>query len=128
MFKTRVTEMLGIQYPIIQGGMAWLGRAELVSAVSNAGGLGIIGSVSFTDPEELRKEISQTRKLTGKPFGVNVTLLPAKRDLPNDGFIRVVCEEKIPIVETTGGKPEQYTEVLKKAGITVLHKVGSVRQ
>ena len=77
MLKTRITEMLGIQYPIIQGGMAWLGLAELVAAVSNAGSLGIIGSVTFSIPEELRSEMRRTRKLTDKPFGVNITLLPA---------------------------------------------------
>ena len=119
--------MLGIQYPIIQGGMAWLGLAELVAAVSNAGGLGIIGSVSFTTPEELRNEIRRARKLTDKPFGVNITLLPAMRQLPNDGFVQVAVEEGVPVVETTAGRPEKYVEILKRANVKVMHKVGSVR-
>lgn len=127
MLKTRITEMLKIQYPLIQGGMAWIGTAELVAAVSNAGGMGIIGSVSIPTPEKLREEIQKTRKLTDKPFGVNITMLPAKRELPNDGFVQVVCEEKVPVVETAGGKPERYTETLKKANAIVLHKVGSVQ-
>ncbi len=127
MLKTKVTEMLGIEVPIIQGGMAWLGLAELVAAVSNAGGLGIIGSVTFPTPEELRDEIRKTKKLTPKPFGVNITLLPAMRQIPNDGFVRVVVEEKVPVVETSGGRPEKYIEILKRAGVKIMHKVGSVK-
>jgi nitronate monooxygenase len=127
MLKTRVTEMLGIQYPIIQGGMAWLGVAELVAAVSNAGGLGIIGSVTFPTPEELRNEIHKTRKLTDKPFGVNITMLPAIRELPNDGFVQVVVEEGVPVVETSGSNPEKYVDILKKANVKLMHKVGAVR-
>jgi NAD(P)H-dependent flavin oxidoreductase YrpB (nitropropane dioxygenase family) len=126
-FNTRITEMLRIQYPIIQGGMAWLGLAELVAAVSNAGGLGIIGSVTFSTPGELRNEIRRTKKLTDKPFGVNITLLPAMRQLPNDGFVQVVVEEGVPVVETTAGKPEKYVDILKRANVKVMHKVGSVR-
>jgi len=127
MLKTRVTEMLGIQYPIIQGGMAWLGVAELVAAVSNAGGLGIIGSVTFQTAEELRNEIRKTRKLTDKPFGVNITMLPAMRILPTDDYVRVVAEEGIPVVETSGSSPDQYMDVLKRANVKVIHKVGAVR-
>ena len=127
MLKTRVTEMLGIQYPILQGGMAWLGLAELVAAVSNAGGLGIIGSVTFPTPEELRNEIRRTKELTDRPFGVNITLLPAMKELPNDGYVRVVVEEGVPVVETTAGRPEKYVDILKKANVKVMHKVGSVR-
>lgn len=119
--------MLGIQYPIIQGGMAWLGVAELVSAVSNAGGLGIIGSVTFPTAEELRKEIHKTRELTDKPFGVNITMLPAMRILPTDDYVQVVVEEGIPVVESSGSSPEQYMDVLKKANVKVIHKVGAVR-
>jgi len=127
MLKTRVSEMLGIQYPIIQGGMAWLGVAELVAAVSNAGGLGIIGSVTFPTAEELRNEIRKTRRLTDKPFGVNITMLPAMRVLPTDGYVQVVVEEGIPVVETSGSSPEQYMDVLKKANMKVIHKAGNVR-
>jgi len=82
MFKTRVTEMLGIEHPIIMGGMGSIGFAELVAAVSNAGGLGIIGSITFTTGEELRQEIHKTRTLTDKPFGVNITRLPAVHESP----------------------------------------------
>lgn len=127
MLKTRVTKLLGIQHPIIQGGMAWLGTAELVAAVSNAGGLGIIGSVTFPTPEELRKEIRKTRKLTDKPFGVNITMLPAMRILPTDGYVQVVVEEGIPVVETSGSSPEKYMDTFKKANVKVMHKAGAVR-
>jgi NAD(P)H-dependent flavin oxidoreductase YrpB (nitropropane dioxygenase family) len=127
MLQTRITEMLGIRHPIIQGGMAWLGIAELVAAVSNAGGLGIIGSVTFPTPEGLREEIRKTRKLTDKPFGVNITMLPAMRELPNEGYVQVVCEEGVPIVETSAGRPEKYIDTLKRAGVKVMHKVGTVR-
>jgi len=119
--------MLGIRYPVIQGGMAWIGTPEIVAAVSNAGGFGIIGSVMLPTPERLREEIQKARRLTDKPFGVNITLLPSMRELPNDGFVQVVCEEKIPAVETTGGNPEKYVSTLKQANVKILHKVGSIR-
>ena len=127
MLTTRITEMLGIRHPIIQGGMAWLGIAELVAAVSNAGGLGIIGSVTFPTPEDLREEIRKTKKLTDKPFGVNITMLPAMRELPNDGYVQVLCEEGVAVVETSAGRPEKYIDTLKKAGVKIMHKVGTVR-
>ena len=112
---------------MIRRGMAWLGMAELVAAVSNAGGLGIIGSVTFPTPEGLREEIRRTRKLTDRPFGVNITMLPAMRELPNDGYVRVVCEEGVTVVETSAGRPEKYIDALKKADVKIMHKVGSVR-
>ena len=127
MIKTRITELLGIKYPIIQGGMGWLGLAELVAAVSNAGGLGILGSVTHPDPEKLRQEIRKVKELTDRPFGVNITMLPALRELPNDGFVQVVCEEGVPVVETSAGRPEKYIDTLKKAKVKLIHKVGSVR-
>ena len=127
MFKTKVTEMLGIEYPIIQGGMAWVGRAELVAAVSNTGGLGIIGSITFDSAEELRKEIRKTRRMTDKPFGVNITAYPAARPIPNDEFVEVVLEEGVPVVETSGRRPDQYMERFKKGNVKVIHKVGAVR-
>jgi NADH:quinone reductase (non-electrogenic) len=125
--ETRFTKMMGIKYPIVQGGMAWIATAELVAAVSNAGGLGILGSIMYPTPERLREEIHKTKKLTDKPFGVNITLLPSMRELPNDGFVQVVCEEGIPVVETTAGKPEKYIDTLKKANVKVMHKVGSIQ-
>jgi len=127
MFKTKVTEMLGIEYPIIQGGMAWVGRAELVAAVSNTGGLGIIGSITFDSAEGLRKEIHKTRRMTDKPFGVNITAYPAARPIPNDEFVEVVLEEGVPVVETSGRRPDQYMERFKKGNVKVIHKVGAVR-
>lgn len=128
MLKTRITEMLGIEYPVLQGGMQWLARAELVAAVSNAGGLGFITAVSFSHPEELRAEIRRTRELTDKPFGVNVSMLPVM--MPGDvteAYIDVVCEEGIPVIETAGRNPEQYVPKLKAAGVKLFHKVPAVR-
>lgn len=128
MLKTRITEMLGIEYPILMGGMQWLARAELVSAVSNAGGLGFITAVSFSTTDELRQEIRRTRDMTDKPFGVNVSMLPVM--MPGDiteGYIDVVCEEGIPVVETAGRNPEPYVPKLKSAGIKLIHKVPAVR-
>ncbi len=128
MLKTRITEMLGIEYPVLQGGMQWLSRAELVSAVSNAGGLGFITAVSFSTTDELRQEIRKTRELTDKPFGVNVSMLPVM--IPGDlteGYIEVVCEEGVPVVETAGRNPEPYIGKLHSAGVKLIHKVPAVR-
>ncbi|GAB4353075.1 MAG: nitronate monooxygenase family protein [Candidatus Abyssubacteria bacterium] len=128
MFKTRITEMLGIEYPIIQGGMQWLSKAELASAVSEAGGLGLITAASFDDPEELRDEIRKARTLTQKPFGVNVSMLPVL--LEGDAtrkYIDVIVDEKIPVVETSGRNPEAYVPALKEGGVKLIHKVPAVR-
>lgn len=128
MLKTRITEMLGIEYPILQGGMQWLARAELVSAVSNAGGLGFITAGSFSTAEELREEVRKTKSLTDKPFGVNVSMLPMM--LPGDiteGYIDVVCDEGVKVVETAGRNPEPYVAKLHGAGVKLIHKVPAVR-
>ena len=127
MFKTRITELFGIKYPIIQGGMMWISRAELVAAVSNAGGLGIITAFTFPTPQELAAEIKKTRELTDKPFGVNVTLLPTLRPVDIDGYFNAVIDAGIKIVETAGRSPEAYMERLKAAGIKVIHKCTAVR-
>ena len=127
MLRTRVTELLGIQYPIIQGGMMWVSRAELVAAVANAGGLGILTALTFPSPRELAAEIRKTKELTDRPFGVNVTLLPSLRLPDIDGYFDVIVEEKIPVVETAGRSPEPYIERLKTAGIKVIHKCTAVR-
>jgi NAD(P)H-dependent flavin oxidoreductase YrpB (nitropropane dioxygenase family) len=127
MFRTRITEMLAIEYPIIQGAMQWLARAELAAAVSNAGGLGIISSFTFPDAGELRKEIRKTRSLTDRPFAVNVTLLPTIRPINIEEYISVAIEERVGIIETAGRNPRQYMKLLKDGGIKVLHKVASVR-
>ncbi|MBP8131750.1 MAG: nitronate monooxygenase [Candidatus Hydrogenedentes bacterium] len=128
MLKTRITEMLGIEYPILMGGMQWLAKAELVSAVSNAGGCGFITAVSFAYPEELRAEIRKARDMTDKPFGVNISMLPVL--MPGDqtdAFMDVVCEEGAPVVETAGRNPEPYVQKLHAAGVKLIHKVPAVR-
>jgi NAD(P)H-dependent flavin oxidoreductase YrpB (nitropropane dioxygenase family) len=127
MFQTRITEMLGIKYPIIQGAMQWLARAELVAAVSNAGGLGIISSFTFPTPQELHDEIRKTRSLTDRPFAVNITLLPTIRPVDIEGYIDVAIGEGVKVIETAGRNPRQYIKLLKDAGVTVMHKVASVR-
>ncbi len=127
MFETRVTELLGIKYPIIQGGMMWVSKAELVSAVSNGGGLGILSALTFKTPEDLEKEIDKCRELTPNPFGVNITFLPTLRPVNYDEYIDVIIKKDIKIVETAGRNPEPYMEKLKKNNITVIHKCTSVR-
>ena len=125
--KTKVTEMLGIQYPIIQGGMQWVGYAELASAVSNAGGLGILTALTQPTPEDLRKEIERCRRMTDKPFGVNLTILPSIKPPPYAEYIKVIIESGIRIVETAGNNPRDVTPKFKEHGITVVHKCTSVR-
>ncbi len=127
MFKTRVTEMFGIEYPIIQGAMMWLSRAELVAAVSNAGGLGIIAALTFPTAQELREEIKKTRSLTDKPFAVNITLLPTIRPRSLEDYIDVAIEEGVGIIETAGRNPRQYMRQLREGGVKVMHKVASVK-
>jgi NAD(P)H-dependent flavin oxidoreductase YrpB (nitropropane dioxygenase family) len=127
MLKTRITELFGIKYPIIQGGMMWIARAELVAAVSNAGGLGIIAAFTFPTPQELAAEIKKTKELTDKPFGVNITLLPTLRPVDIDGYFNTVIDSGIKIVETAGRSPEAYMERLKAAGVKVIHKCTAVR-
>jgi len=126
-FKTRVTEALGIQHPIIQGGMMWVSQPELVAAVSEAGGLGVVTALTFETPKGLERAIHRTRELTDKPFGVNLTLLPTLVQWDYDGFVDVILAEGIRIVETAGSNPQQYVERLKAAGVTVIHKCTAVR-
>lgn len=125
--KNRVTEMLGIRYPIIQGGMQWVGFAELASAVSNAGGLGILTALTQPTPDDLAREIERCRKMTDKPFGVNLTILPAVTPPPYDEYMRVIFESGIKIVETAGNNPRNFVPKFKEKGITVIHKCTSVR-
>ena len=127
MFKTRITELFNIEYPIIQGGMMWLSRAELVAAVSNAGGLGILTAFSCGSPEGLAVEIEKTRDLTDKPFGVNITLLPTLRPVDIDGYLDVIVKSGIKIIETAGRNPGPYMERIKAGGIKVIHKCTTVR-
>ena len=125
--KTKVTEMLGIQYPIIQGGMQWVGYAELASAVSNAGGLGILTALTQPTPEDLRKEIARCREMTDKPFGVNLTILPTIKPPPYAEYMQVIFDSGIKIVETAGNNPRDFAPKFKEKGITILHKCTSVR-
>jgi nitronate monooxygenase len=125
--KTAITELFGIQHPIIQGGMHYVGFAELAAAVSNAGGLGIITGLTQKTPELLAKEIARCRDMTDKPFGVNLTFLPSFTAPPYPEYIAAIREGGVKIVETAGRSPEQYMPALKAAGIKVIHKCTSVR-
>ena len=125
--KTRITELFGIEHPVIQGGMHYVGFAEMAAAVSNAGGLGIITGLTQRTPEDLANEIAKCKSMTDKPFGVNLTFLPgfAAPDYP--GYIKAIVEGGVKIVETAGRSPEAYMPALKEAGIKVIHKCTSVR-
>ncbi|CAE7198440.1 unnamed protein product [Symbiodinium natans] len=125
--RTALTEMLGIEHPIIQGGMQYVGYAEMASAVSNAGGLGILTGLTQPSPEALRAEIRRCRTMTDKPFGVNLTILPALIPADYDAFARVVAEEKVTMVELAAGSPKKYTPMWKAAGVKVLHKSATIR-
>jgi len=122
-----VTEALGIEHPIIQGGMMWVSQPRLVAAISEAGGLGILTALTFETPEGLARAIAETRALTDRPFGVNLTLLPTLIPKNYDAFIDVIVDEGIDIVETAGRNPQQYLEKLKTNGAQVIHKCTSVR-
>ena len=125
--RTRITELFGIEHPIIQGGMHYVGYAELVAAVSNAGGLGIITALTQPTPEDLAREIRRCREMTEKPYGVNLTILPMFKDVPYDEYVRVIVENNIGILETAGRNPEPLLPVFQGAGIKVIHKCTSVR-
>ncbi|MGY4307799.1 NAD(P)H-dependent flavin oxidoreductase YrpB (nitropropane dioxygenase family) [Bradyrhizobium sp. USDA 4369] len=125
--KTAITEMLGIEHPIVQGGMHYVGFAELAAAVSNAGGLGVITGLTQRTPELLAKEIARCRDMTDKPFGVNLTFLPTFTAPPYPEYIAAIKEGGVRVVETAGRSPEQYMPALKAAGIKVIHKCTSVR-
>jgi len=125
--KTRITELFGIQHPIIQGGMHYVGFAELAAAVSNAGGLGIITGLTQKTPERLANEIARCREMTDKPFGVNLTFLPSFATPPYPEYIQAIIEGGVRAVETAGRNPEKYLPQMKAAGIRVIHKCTSVR-
>ena len=127
MFKTRITELFGIKHPIIQGGMQWVGTSELVSAVSNAGALGILTALTQPTPEALSKEIERTRNMTDKPFGVNLTVLPAIEPPPYEEYAQAIVGSGIKIVETAGRSPEPFMELFKEYDVKVIHKCTSVR-
>jgi nitronate monooxygenase len=125
--RTRVTELLGTRYPIIQGGMQWVGTAELASAVSNAGALGILTALTQPTPEDLRKEIERCRTMTDEPFGVNLTILPAITPPPYAEYLQVILNSGVKIVETAGNNPKDFIGKLKERDIKVVHKCTSVR-
>lgn len=125
--KTRITELFGITHPIVQGGMHYVGLAPLAAAVANAGGLGMITALTLGTPEKLAQEIARCREMTDRPFGVNLTFLPAFTTPPYAEYIDVIIQSGVQIVETAGRNPEQYLPLLKAAGIKVLHKCTAVR-
>ena len=125
--RTRFTELVGIEHPIVQGGMMWVGRAELAAAVSNAGGLGLLTALTQPTPDELRREIDRCRKMTDKPFGVNLTILPSVSPPPYAEYRKAIIESGITIVETAGYKPQEHVDDFKAHGIKVIHKCTAVR-
>jgi NADH:quinone reductase (non-electrogenic) len=125
--KTRFTELLGIEHPIVQGGMQWVGRAELVAAVSNTGALGILTGLTQPTPAALAAEIERCRALTNKPFGVNLTFLPSINPPPYAEYRRAIIDSGIRIVETAGSNPREHIDDFKAHGIKVLHKCTSAR-
>lgn len=125
--KTRLTEMFEIEHPIVQGGMHFVGFAEMAAAVSNAGGLGIITALTQPNPEALAKEIRRCRDMTDKPFGVNLTFLPSVNPPDYPGYMRAIIEGGVKIVETAGNNPQNFLPPLKEAGIKVVHKCTTIR-
>lgn len=125
--KTRITEMLGSRYPIIQGGMQWVSRAELVSAVSNAGGFGILTALTQPNPEALAQEIKRCREMTDQPFGVNLTILPTATPPPYEAYLDAALDSGIKIVETAGNNPVEFIAKIKSAGAKIIHKCTAVR-
>ena len=127
MLKTRITELFGIKHPVIQGGMQWVGYAELVSAVSNAGALGILTALTQPTPEDLTKEIERTREMTDQPFGVNLTILPTITPPPYEEYAQAIVGAGVKIVETAGRSPAPFMELFKAYDVKVIHKCTSVR-
>lgn len=127
MLKTRITDLFEIEHPVIQGGMQWVGYAELVSAVSNAGALGILTALTQPTPEDLVKEIDRTREMTDKPFGVNLTVLPTINPPPYEEYAQAIVGSGVKIVETAGRSPEPFMELFKEYDVKVIHKCTSVR-
>jgi NAD(P)H-dependent flavin oxidoreductase YrpB (nitropropane dioxygenase family) len=125
--STRFTELFGVEHPITQGGMQWVGRAELVAAVANAGALGFLTALTQPTPEALAAEIARTRELTDRPFGVNLTILPAIEPPPYDEYRRAIVESGVKIVETAGYNPREHLPDFHAAGIKVVHKATTVR-
>ncbi|NNN25893.1 NADH:ubiquinone reductase [Pseudomonas nitroreducens] len=127
MFKTRFTETFGVEHPIMQGGMQWVGRAEMAAAVANAGGLATLSALTQPTPQALADEIARCRELTGKPFGVNLTLLPTQKPIPYAEYRAVIIESGIRVVETAGNNPGEHIAEFRQHGIKVIHKCTAVR-
>ncbi|MEP3331157.1 nitronate monooxygenase [Sedimentitalea sp.] len=127
MFKNRFTKTFGVRYPIMQGGMQWVGRAKLAAAVSNAGALGCISALTQATPEDLAKEIQVCRDLTDKPFAVNLSILPSLTPRPYDEYRQAIIEGGVKVVETAGNNPKEHVDVLRAAGVKTIHKCTSVR-
>jgi nitronate monooxygenase len=125
--KTAITEMFGIQHPIIQGGMHWVGFAEMAAAVSNAGGLGIITGLTQRTPDDLAREIARCHEMTDRPFGVNLTFLPMVNAPDYAGYAQAIIRGGVKVVETAGNNPKEVLPFLKEAGVKVIHKCTSVR-
>lgn len=125
--NTRITALLGIRYPIIEGGMMWVGLAELAAAVSNAGGLGMVTALTQPTPEALREEIDRCRRLTDHPFGVNLSMLPSAKPPPYEAYLDAIIASGVRVVETSGLVPRPFIDRMKSAGITVIHKCTTVR-
>jgi NADH:quinone reductase (non-electrogenic) len=127
LMKNRITGMLGVEYPIVQGGMQWVGRAELAAAVSNAGAFGILTALTQPSPEALAAEIRRTRQMTDKPFGVNLTVLPTLTPPPYEAYLDAAIDGGIKVIETAGNNPQIFIDKAKAAGVKILHKCTSVR-
>ncbi|MGH1561657.1 NAD(P)H-dependent flavin oxidoreductase [Mumia sp. DW29H23] len=127
MITTRFTEAFGIEHPVVQGGMMWVGRAELAAAVSEAGGLGIITALTQPTPHDLVREVERARRLTDKPVGVNLTILPTISPPPYEDYLRAAIDAGVTILETAGANPEPFLDLLKAHGVRVIHKCTSVR-
>lgn len=125
--STRITEMFGIERPILSGAMQWLAKAELVAAVSNAGGLGVISSATFASAEDLRAELKKTKELTDKPFAVNLTLMPSLAPPDYPAYVKVCAEEGIRIIETSGRLPDKLMPYFKQLGMNTVHKCTCVK-
>jgi len=127
MFRTRITDLYGVEHPIVQGGLQAVAVAELTSAVANAGAMGFMTALSFETPEDLRRGIAQCRDMTDRPFGINITLLPSLNPPDYPGYLRVCAEEGIEFLETAGRSPEPFMPMVEEAGIKVTHKCTSIR-
>ncbi|MBM3104098.1 nitronate monooxygenase [Pseudomonas sp. V1] len=126
-FKTRFTETFGVEHPIMMGGMQWVGRAELVAAVTNAGGLAVLSALTQPSPQALATEIARCRELTDRTFGVNLTLLPTQKPMPYAEYRAAIIESGVRIVETAGNNPAEHIAEFRRHGVKVIHKCTSVR-